>query len=122
MPIVEIDSKELENVVDFIDTTMPLLKSAEDAAAAAQAVIPDTVDTLIKAGYLRQNQRQNAIDSLGDPVNALESLRKIAESRINLDTAPAPAAMGKSATTTPSAVPQVESADDGFLRGFGLKS
>lgn len=122
MAAVEIESSALESIVDFIDKAVPVIKKAEAQEAAVSAAIPETVDALIKAGFLAQNGRETAIASLADPATALESLRKIAASRTKAasTTEAAPAAIGKSASAAPSVADAKESAGDEFLRRFGL--
>lgn len=124
MAAVQIESSALESIVDFIDKVVPIVKKAEAQEQAVVAAIPETVDALIKAGFLAQNQRSGALESLANPSNALEALRKIAESRTKTasTTEAAPTAIGKSAAATDTVAAAGESAGDEFLRRFGLKS
>jgi hypothetical protein len=107
--------------VEYVKATQPLLAKAAELERSIANKAPSTVDALIKAGFLLENQRSQAIVSLQDPLRALESLEKTAAEFHRKTSMVAPLGepmISKSASTEKAE--KGSAADDKFLRDFGL--
>jgi hypothetical protein len=116
-----------------------LVKSAEQADQVDAQVkaatdtakrVPGVVDTLVKAGYLTNDQRPRATETLKNPGKALETLQRIALIKGAAQGEGQPAGMGESSTPDKDARstekrashPSSQSAADRhFLSSFGLQ-
>jgi hypothetical protein len=132
---MNIDSKAAEAVVNFIAAAAPVIdeaeqleKAAAQKSAAVEKAIPGVVDTLVKGGYLTNDQRIKAAESLKNPVTVLETLQRIALATAIKSAEEAKSGLGSSSTpnkdTKPTvkkaSVSQESAADQHFLRSFGL--
>jgi len=107
----------LKNMVDYIEKTGSLLNEVAMQKQAAAQQIPDVVDALIKRGFLERKDRERAVVALRDPVKALASLKKTAESfHKEPPTLGGPAVVKKASGASSSG----SEADAAFLRGIGL--
>jgi hypothetical protein len=96
---------------------------------AAAALVPNVVETLVKCGYITNEQRQKAAQSLQEPVKVLDTLQRIALStavksaeaeKASLGESSTPVKDNKSTVKTASTVGTRSPADEKFLRDFGL--
>lgn len=132
---MNIDGKVAEAVVNFIATALPTIdeverseKAASVKSAAVERSIPSVVDTLAKAGYITNEQRVKAAESLKDPVKVLDTLQRIAlstaiksaEEAKTLGSASTPRKDTAPTTKVASAATRESAADQQFLRSFGL--
>jgi hypothetical protein len=133
--VLEASPKEAEAIVGFVAAATPILEEAEKAektAALREATvgkaIPAVVDTLAKAGYITNEQRIKAAESLKDPVKVLDTLQRIALSAA-IKTAEEVKTLGSASTPKKDAAPttkvasvasKTSAADEHFLRSFGL--
>jgi polyhydroxyalkanoate synthesis regulator phasin len=115
----------LEGVIDYVEQTSKILEKQASVDAEIAKRAPSVVDTLIKRGFINENQRANATEAVRDPLKVLESLQKTAEAVAQRDAAPP--ALGKAAAIKDAAVPsnskisqEREAADRRFVRAMGF--
>jgi len=133
--VLEASPKEAEAIVGFVAAATPILEDAEKAEkaaglreAAVRKAVPAVVDTLAKAGYITNEQRVKAAESLRDPVKVLDTLQRIALSAA-IKSAEEVRTLGSGSTPKKDLAPTTKSAsaasaqsqaDAQFLRSFGL--
>jgi len=126
---MELEPKIAQAIVRVLVKSAALAEQDEKqtkAAGETNKQIPVVVDTLVKAGYLTNDQRQKAAESLQDRGKALETLRRIA--MLKSAQAEEPASIGKASTPDKDAWTQKaaavsssgSAADRQFLSSFGL--
>lgn len=139
---MNIDGKAVEAIVNFIAAALPIAddaerlqkqaadraKEAEKKAASVVKAIAPVVDTLAKAGYITNEQRVKAAESLKDPVKVLETLQRITLSSA-IKSAQEVGTLGSASTPKKDTTPTVKkaavgshqsAADAHFLTSFGL--
>jgi hypothetical protein len=124
MPITVPDGF-LEGVIDYVEQTSKLLEKQASTDAEVSKRAPDVVDTLIKKGFINENQRAKAVEAVHDPLKVLESLQKTAEAVARREAAPptlGAAAGVKSASKRENGKvsPEMEAADRRFLSSMGF--
>ena len=77
MPIM-VDEKVMGELLDHIEGTSKLLEKQAQIDAEVAKRGPAVVDTLIKCGFLNENQRAKALEAVRDPLKVLDSLQKTA--------------------------------------------
>jgi len=103
----------LDKVVTFIEGSSNLLKEASDKNEKFVQQVPATVDRLIKAGHLREEERDAAVRNMSaDPARALLALQGLADIAPNT-----PPAMGKVASAPADAGAKPRSAADAAWLG-----
>jgi polyhydroxyalkanoate synthesis regulator phasin len=78
----------LEGVIDYVEQTSKLFEKQASTDAEVAKRAPEVVDTLIKRGFINENQRVKAIEAVHDPLKVLESLQKTAEAVARRESAP----------------------------------
>ena len=127
---MEVEADVMKATVEFVSEATPLLKEAKERKQAAYRLIPSVVDTLVKCGFLTNDQRVKAAQTLQDPSKVLQSLMNVARLRTKSAGEEQPARLGAGTTVqrdnaktaeaqTPAGV-KVSLADQQFLRNFGL--
>ena len=129
---MDIDPKAAQAMVTIATGNVELLReldAREEQTKAAAVLVPNVVDTLVKCGYITNEQRQKAAQSLQEPAKVLDTLQRIALST-SVKTAEAEqAALGESSTPVKDNKSTVKAAatvgarspaDENFLRAFGL--
>lgn len=120
---MDIDPKELQKMVEYIEQTQPLIKKQAAAEDSVKNAVPTLVDSLVKRGWLEATLRDKAIASFQDPLALINSFKKVAEAK-NEQSAPAP--IGKSASANKTGnddsvtVKKSSEADRKFLEAFNL--
>lgn len=107
----------MKNMVDYIEKTSGLLNDVAMQKQAAAQRVPEVVDVLIKRGFLERKDRERAINALQDPLKALESLKKTAESTFTPPPALGAPVVEKKASGRAS---NVSEADRAFMSQIGL--
>ncbi len=77
MPIT-VDEKVMGELLDHVEGTSKLLEKQAQIDAEVAKRGPAVVDTLIKQGFLNENQRAKALEAVKDPLKVLDSLQKTA--------------------------------------------
>jgi len=127
MAKVEVDTKVLEAVVDYVEqATGYAQKQAEIEKAVAERG-PEVVDALIKAGFVTEDKRESAIRATSDPRKVLESLEKTAKLKAGRKSASAPEPLGTGEDVKEAGVqrpgdtsPAMAAANDRFMRAIGF--
>jgi hypothetical protein len=130
---MDIDPKAAQAMVTIATGNVELLReldARELQTKAAAALVPNVVDTLVKCGYITNEQRQKAAQSLREPAKVLDTLQRIALSTAVKSAEAEKAALGESSTPRNDTKPTVKAAevmvgarspaDEKFLRDFGL--
>lgn len=129
---MDIDPKAAQAMVTIASGNVELLRELDAHEAqtkAASALVPNVVDTLVKCGYITNEQRQKAAQSLQEPAKVLDTLQRIALSTSVKSAEAEKAALGESSTPVKdnkstvkaaSTVGARSPADEKFLRDFGL--
>jgi hypothetical protein len=129
---MDIDPKAAQAMVTIATGNVELLRdldAREEQTKAASALVPNVVDTLVKCGYITNEQRQKAAQSLQEPAKVLDTLQRIALSTAVKNAEAEKASLGESSTPrndtkstvkTASTVGTRSPADENFLRAFGL--
>ena len=94
MEMVEVDTKVLEGMVDFVEHAVGYAQKQAETEAAVAERGPLVVDTLIKSGFINQENREAALKATRDPVKVLESLQKTASAKSQRQASEAPATLG----------------------------
>lgn len=130
METYEVPAEFLSSVIDYVEAASQLVvKKAEEEAAVAERA-PSVVDTLIKQGFLHENQRKAAESACLEPLKVLDSLQKTAQvaSEQRAATPSAPPKLGGANTVKNAGVAPVasksnmamEEANARFLSTFGF--
>lgn len=127
---MEVSADVMKATVEFVSEATPLLKEAEERKQAADKLIPNVVDTLVKCGFLTNEQRGKAAQTLQDPSKVLQSLMNVALLKTKSASDERPASLGagttvqrdnaKTASASTLAGVKTSEADQRFLRNFGL--
>jgi len=121
-------------MVDYLETTLPLIEKQAEVASTVKEEAPQVVDFLIKRGYVAENRREQAIEAALDHGKVLAALKKTAERSTPQKVADGeePPKMGgpagegqdgeKQASLTPSFArnTRMEEADRKFLAAMGF--
>ena len=124
---MEVDAKVMQELVEYVGTTQPLLQeAAEQETKAAEmrtkvaALAPTIVDVLIKQGFVPPEIRDRAIANIQDPIKALESLQKIASAQTVKQAEVPSMGTGADLAHTGSDTRKMKESDQVFLRKFGF--
>jgi hypothetical protein len=121
-------------MVDYLETTLPLIEKQAEVASTVKEEAPRVVDFLIKRGFVSEGRREAAIKAALDHKQVLAALQKTAERSTPQKVADGeepprlggPAGEGqdreKQASLTPSFArnPRMEEADRKFLAVLGF--
>ncbi len=114
----------LANMVSYVEGSNAVFSKIASDHAEIDKQAPAVVNTLIKRGFLKENQRELAIKALHDPVKVLSTLQKTAEAVANENpNAAKMAALGRPVTPAPAVAErrtQKSEADARFERAFGF--
>jgi hypothetical protein len=129
---MDIKPEVAQAVVRCIATSAEMVDENEALRKVAQAAakkIPGAVDALVRGGYITNDQRKKAAESLQEPAKVLETLQRVALSAAVKRAEEEKATLGKASTPDKDARSTVKSAanfssqspaDQHFLRSFGL--
>lgn len=120
---MNIPAETLQHMVDYVEQTSGLMGKQAEVAQQLAGKAPAVVDKLIKAGFLKENQRAAAEVAAQDPLKLLESLDRFAS--MSEKTAAEPDSMGAADKAAKPALtaadrPEHGTADRKFLEDFGL--
>ena len=125
MAEIVVSDEVLSAVVNYIDQTSKLLTKHASEEADMLRKAPGMVNTLIKSGFLHENERLAAIEASKDPRKLVDTVVKMAELETQRS-APPPSMGGtnsvkEAAVTPPSNVsPAMEEANRRFMAQFGF--
>lgn len=126
---MDIDPKAAQAVVTLAAESVSLLKELDEQdmqKKAAVALIPNVVESLVKSGYITNEQRQKAAQSLQEPAKVLDTLQRVVLSsaiktaEATLGESSTPSKDNKSTVKAAATVGTRSPADENFLRAFGL--
>lgn len=135
MPLTADEKVMMGELIDHIEGTSKLLEKQAQIDAEVAKRGPAVVDTLIKQGFLNENQRAKALEAVKDPLKVLDSLQKTAMAVTKTASASEPPKLGqggevkeagvKAATSDPSSRQKSAALDDAnrrFLSTFGFNT
>ena len=129
---MDIKPEVAQAVVRCLTTSAEMVEENEvhaKAAAVTAKQIPGTVEALVKGGYITNDQRIKAAESLKEPGKVLETLQRVALSAAVKRAEEEGVSLGRSSTPDKDSKPTVKKAafassespaDREFIRKIGL--